>query len=841
MRRLVCFCIIICLATNPEQLNAQRRSFNRNWKFSLQANDQASFPNFDDKSWRELHVPHDWGVEGEYAETNGDWQSGYLPAGIGWYRKTFQYGTGWSDKRVSIVFDGVYMNSEVWINGKLLGKRPNGYIGFRYDLTSYLVKGKNLIAVKVDHSKPKSARWYTGNGIYRNVWLDVRDKTHLQENEIFITSTVAKNTATAILRYGIENSGTTTSTLQVRAELNGKDGRLLQQKTSAPLKLLPGQNASDSLTIDVLNSRLWSPDNPYLYQANLVLLRDGKKIDELPLKFGIRTFEFSSTDGCHLNGAALKFKGVCLHQDAGAVGVAVPDQLLLNRLVKLKTMGCNAIRTAHHPFNPVFYNYCDSLGLMVMNEAFDGWETPKAQDDYGNYFIEWWERDLSDFIRRDRNHPSVVLWSIGNEVPKPKREIQQKLINLIHHLDPTRPVTQGGIDPTRGMNDQLFPTLLDVKGFNGDGEEMGVYEKYHEQFPAVPMLGTEVPHTYQTRGFYKTTTTWRRKDFPAVWEIKGGNAGTMKGLTGKLYPLPDLVPAEVFPEAIATVYYQNDSVFKLPGNDPWVPDLYYQSSYDNATVRSSARKAWQRTVELPFVMGQFRWTGFDYLGETNQWPSRFANFGILDICGFPKDHYMLYKSLWTQTPMVHLLPHWTHPGKEGVAIPVVVYTNCDSVQLLLNGKPLGMKIYTGEQLVWQVRYTPGKLEAVAYKKGFKKITAIQQTAGTPKRILISSDKSKMEAGGEDIIICEITIADENGVAVPDANDFLTFEVNGAATLKAADNGDPLDVSAYRFPKRRAFKGKCLLILSSAEKPGITTLKISADKLPSALVQFQTVK
>lgn len=813
------------------QTSQYRLNFDEKWKFELQAKPGFESSGFDDKNWRTLNLPHDWTIEGSYSPDNGgDWQSGYLPGGVGVYRKTFPYSKDWDGKKVSITFEGVYMNSEVWINGHSLGVRPNGYVGFTYDLSPYLNTGKNVIAVKVDHSKPLSGRWYTGSGIYRHVWLNIDPVTHIDREHSFYDAKVnADRSVNARFEIAVKAAGDGSSMGMMSSIYDQKGNRVSVKEVRG------GRQENGRVYFEashqIPNADLWSPDSPNLYTAKFSVYKAGKLVDEYTLKPGFRKLEFSGKDGFTLNGVNTKIKGVCLHQDAGLFGVAVPDEVWEKRLKQLKDMGVNAIRTSHHPFSPTFYNLCDSLGMMVMNEAFDGWEKPKARDDYGNYFDQWWEKDLTDFVLRDRNHPSVIMWSIGNEVPKPLAEIQKKLIDVIHKLDPQgRPVTQGGVDPTRGMSDKKERTQLDVKGFNGDGEEIGTYEKFHAEFPEVPMIGTEVPHTYQTRGVYKTQTHWRRRDFPAPWEINSKQAGQLGNLKDKIFPIADLAAKEVFPEEKVSHYFKNDSVLKIPNTNPWAADLYYQSSYDNASVRSSARKAWQRTLELPYVMGQFRWTGFDYLGESNQWPSRFANFGVIDLAGFPKDHFYLYQSLWTDKPMVHLLPHWTHPGKEGIEIPVVVYTNCESAELFLNGKSLGMKKYSGEQLQWDVAYVPGVLKVIAYNQGKQVSEKEYRTAGKASGISVKTDKKELSANSKEVLFLEIDLVDKNGVPVPGASNKLNFKVSGPAVIRGSDNGDPLDLSDYRNNYRRAFRGKCLLVLQSTDQAGQINVEISGEGL-----------
>jgi len=462
---------------------------------------------------------------------------------------------------------------------------------------------------------------------------------------------------------------------------------------------------------------------------------------------------------------------------------------------------------------------CDTLGIMVMNEAFDGWETEKAEHDYGNFFEEWWKRDLTDFIKRDRNHPSVIIWSIGNEVRKASPETQKMLVDAIHELDPTRPVTQGGTDPTRGMtvNYEKNFQFLDIVGFNGNGEEVGEFEMFQSMNLNRPAIGTEVPHTYQTRGVYRTKTSWRRRDFPAPWELK--NIIPWDEFKVRVFDIPDLTEEEVFPEEIE--------------------NKYYQSSYDNASVRISARHSWQRTMSFPFLMGEYRWGSFDYLGEA-EWPQRCGNFGIIDICGFPKDHYYLYQSLWSDKPMVHLLPHWTHPGKEGVEIPVVVYTNCDAAELFLNGISLGKKNYVGEQLVWLVPYQQGEILVRAYNNGKEVASKAYQSAGSASGFEVKADKKIIRANERDVVHLEIDVVDKNGYFCPRAANLVEIEVSGPAKILAMDNGDPIELTPYKVSQKKAFRGKCLLMLQATAEPGTVTVKLNSPGLETKTVQLSVI-
>ena len=793
-------------------------NINKDWSFQLGDSLDFSNEDYNDSSWRILDLPHDWSIEGKFDTIYGtDWQSGYLPAGIGWYRKNLLINAEQKKNEVELQFDGVYRNSTLYVNGSLVGEHRYGYTGFFFNISKFLKIGKNSIALRVNHSKAKSGRWYTGSGVYRNVWIRNLPKIHFETWEQSI-ETQFPNDSLVILRskFKIRNS----TNISVKGKLVQKifDSRLKLIKITEKNLQITSENTTVVTTkVTLKNPELWSLESPKRHFSVYQFYNNEEKlIDSDTLYFGIRKIEFSSKWGFKLNDKNIKIKGVCMHHGAGVYGSAVPESILLYRLKMLKDMGCNAIRTAHNPFAPEFYTICDSLGILVLDEVFDGWEKEKAESDYGLYFEEDWEKDVETWIKNNRNHPSIFMYSIGNEVSEASRTTQKMLIDFVKNIDNTRPVTQGGHDPTRGMKEQSLKTQLDIKGFNGAGEEIGAYESFHKNFPTVPIVGTEVPHTYQTRGVYRTQTHWRRKDFPALWEINGGSAGTMRGLEGKCYPVRDLSKEEVFPEEKTNYYTVYDSMYPINNNRPWKENLYYQSSYDNATVRISARKAWQKVKELDYVMGQFRWTAFDYLGETNQWPSRFANFGIIDIANLPKDHYYLYQSLWSELPMVHILPHWTHPGKEGKVIPIVVYTNTDEVELFLNDKSLGRKTYRGEQLIWHVPYTYGTITAKAYKGGEIAAEKSYGTATGEHYLRVSANKSTLSYKNKENALVFIDIIDSRGNLFPYADDYITVKVEGAGKLKGVDNGDPLDLTPYSSSSKKTFRGKLVVFIEAQD-------------------------
>jgi len=786
-----------CQNTNPGNDVRERISLDFGWRFVQQDITGAESVGFDDSDWQKVLLPHDWSIEGEYKESNPSGIAGaFLPAGIGWYRKSLHIEELRQDDRYFIEFDGVYMNSDVWINGHHLGKRPYGYISFSYDLTPWLTEGQNVLAVRVDHSKTPSGRWYTGSGIYRHVWLSRTKDVYVPQWGTFVsTPSVSKELAD----------------LKLQVEIKNESGKELKAHVTSIVKNVEGRTvASEESKINLRESgqleqqfKIRSPELPNLYSIRTSIRVNGNLTDEYITRAGIRSIEVRGSEGFFLNGESIKFKGLSNHHDAGPVGAAIPDDLLYHRLRMLKEMGCNALRTTHNPFSPSFYDMCDTMGFMVMNEAFDGWWTPKAEHDYGNYFEEWWQRDLRDFIKRDRNHPSVVIWSIGNEVRGFTASQQKEIVEFVKKQDDTRPYTQG-----RGYS----APHIDIAGFNGHGEFKGELEKYHEEHPEKAIIGTEITHTLQTRGVYRSRTWYRTRDNPAPWERPKHFAR----MEPRVYKIPHLAEEEVFP-----------GITKK-----------YQSSYDNSIVRIGIRDDWNRVEEYDYYLGNFRWTGFDYLGESFGWPARTANFGIIDLAGFPKDHYYLYQSLWSDQPMVHLLPYWTHPGKEGVRIPVVVYTNCESAELFLNGKSLGAKAMGKDrQLVWMVPYQEGEITAVAISGGKEVCRKSFQSAGEAFRVMLKSDRIKIRANQTDVVRIEAQIADEEGVMLPDAGQLIEFEISGPAKLLGVENGDILDLAPHKVPYRKTFNGKCLLLIQSTEGKGEIEVKAKSGNLKTAHVNI----
>ncbi len=798
-----------CCSNTANEISLLRKiKFNDDWHFSLGDHPKASLVDFDDSAWKVVKIPHDWSIEGVINKDNPSGHfGGFYPAGVGYYRKTFALDNAWKDKRVLVTFDGVMSHSDMWINGQHLGQRPNGYVGFTYDLTPYLIDGNNVMVVRADNLAQPNSRWYTGSGIYRNVWLNVKDKLAVAENGTYVKATdVSAANANLHIETSIENTTTHDESFNLVSEIFNPQG---EEVGMCMLKenIEKGKTVSVNQQVNIENPDLWSIETPVQYLLITKVMKGAELVDIYETPFGIRDMRFEVETGFWLNGENIKVKGVNNHHDGGPVGAAVPEDVLHRRLVILKEMGCNAIRTSHNPAAPEFYAMCDTMGFLVMDEVFDEWIASWPWEKYQNQgkvkygyhlnFEEWAEQDLKDVIKRDRNHPSVFMWSVGNEIPDqcypegPER--LQPLMDIVHELDSTRPVTCGCCF-IHLANATGFASMLDVTGYNGGGGSV-FYEKDKAVYPNRKFIATEIPHSFQTRGVYKTITEMRAPDQGVV--------------------VPNLTEEELFPEF----------------------SEFYSSSYDNSSVRISARDSWRRTDSLDYVAGEFRWTGYDYLGEAIKgWPSRFWNFGIIDLCGFPKDHYYYYQSKWTDKPMVHMLPHWTWPGKEGKTIPVWIYSNADEVELFFNGKSLGAKSNKDQMnLSWDVVYAPGTLKAVARTAG--KVVAEEEikTASAPAKIELVADKISFKADGESCIHLECNILDKDGNFVPNANRLLKFSTFGPAENIGVENGDPLDLNSTKINQRKTFNGKALIILQSQKEQGDIVVTVSSQGLVSSKI------
>ncbi|MEI6890940.1 MAG: glycoside hydrolase family 2 TIM barrel-domain containing protein [Pontiella sp.] len=787
---------------------AERLSFNEGWEFRLGDPQGAERIAYDDSNWRTLDVPHDWSIEGEYRKSNPmGGTAGYLPAGIGWYRKTIPVPTAWKGKHVEIAFDGVYMNSTVWANGEKLGTRPYGWSSFVYDISDVVQSSDSItFAVRVDNKKQPSARWYTGSGIYAHTWIDVKQKVHIPTAGIFVRT----DGHTVELDAEVSNTTSKDWKVSVKTSIVNAAGKLVETSEKS-LFVKAGEIGVAELKLRVNRPEWWSLESPVLYTAVSEVWVGGKRADRVKTRFGFRDIEWKPESGMWLNGENVKLRGVCNHQDAGALGAAVPDKILRFRIEQLKAMGCNAIRTSHNPQTPIFYDICDEVGMLVMDEIFDGWKK-KAAHDYGRYhFNEWWQRDLTDWIKRDRNHPSVVMYSVGNET---HGKVGEELVALCHELDPTRPVTSG----------HSSSEYMDVLGANGASESVGWFDRLKTD---KVFIGTENTHTWQVRGFYRTQT-WYRDGGPDVKKA--------------VHEIPDLTAVEVF---------SHDWTDEAGRNHR---KQVFNSSYDNATVRTTARHNIEQLRDIPHFAGTFRWTGYDYIGEASYvhggWPFKAFMGGAIDLANFEKDLYYLYQSQWTDEPMVHLLPHWTHPTlKEGTLIPVWVYSNCSEVELFLNGKSLGKKKpgkkWNEMQCQWMVPWTAGELKAVGMKGGRTLAEQTVRTASAPARIGLSVDGEPLAVDGKDLVQVRVTTQDATGAFYPYGENRTFFKVLGPGKIRALDNGSPIDVEKhFEAESRIAFYGLTRAYVESTGGAGDIALVASCilgekKQVSSDLVHIDT--
>lgn len=851
------------------------------WQFAQGDFPAATGAGFDDKAWRTVDVPHDWSIEATpHPDNPAKAGGGFFPGGIGWYRKRIDIPADLGERHILIEFDGVYMNSEVWCNGHSCGVRPYGYSSFCYDLTPFIKAGEAaFVAVRVDNSRQMNSRWYSGSGIYRHVWLTLAGPVRVDQWGTTVTTTeVSAERATVECAVNVVNESRGDADIEVCASLCGVSGASLAHGRAGILSHKAG-TTTVNLALVVSSPHLWSPDTPHLYTLRIELKQKGALIDCYDTRFGIRTIRFDANEGFFLNGRALKFRGVNEHHDAGCLGAAVPDDVIRRRFRILKDMGCNAIRIAHNPASPTFLDLCDEMGFLVVEDAFDEWKDGKTPFGYGLYWDEWWERDLSDMIRRDRNHPCVVMWSVGNEI-KEVREgrpeglpIMRALRAVCHREDPTRPMTCGCCN-SRETLAAGYGELMDVFGYNGGGGGCFDFEKDHATYPAMPMFASEHPHTLQTRGVYRTRSWYRDlarnldnvkwyesecdpRDLVSRVKKVGG------GVTASLSPNVCFRRRKVGGQPEPAVGGQPEpKVVGRPKLDLMrIPDLtdeelftcfdeHYQSSYGNAVVRMSIFDSWRRTNRLPYFCGEFRWTGFDYLGECYSWPAKSWNFGIIDLCGFPKDAYFFYQSQWTDKPMVHILPHWTWPGLEGRSIPVIAYSNCERVELFLDGTSLGVKVLDAltMQRRWDVPYRPGVLKAVGYasqksgvKAGGALVTCIHETAGQPAAIRLVSDTATLCADRTGIAHVTVSVVDAQGRFVPYANPDITVEVEGPARLIGLENGDPVDSTNYKLSHRKAFHSMMLAVIQAGDQAGRVTIRVSADGLKGAVCEIEEIR
>ena len=722
-------------------------------------------------------------VEGQFESGSpGGSGGGYINAGTGWYRREFRLPASFRGKRVVVEFDGVYMDSDVWLNGEHLGNRPYGYSSFQYDVTPHLKFGeRNVLAVRARVQQPCS-RWYSGAGIYRHVRLVATDSVHIAQWGTSVTTPeVSKREASVRVETKVLNQSSSTQTVKLVAVLVDDTGRKIATNSTA-LKL-EADSAGVCIQIFTLREpRLWSPESPRLYHAQINVLANGRPADDRTVPFGIRTFEFTTDKGFFLNGTHVDMKGVCLHHDQGSLGSAVHTRAIERQLEIMKNMGCNAIRTSHNPPAPELLDLCDRMGFLVMDEVFDEWIRNKTMYGYGRFFDAWSERDATDMILRDRNHPSIVMWSIGNEIPEQDNadayDMAKRLADICHNNDPTRPVTSACNSPAEAERSG-FSKALDVFGVNYN---VPFYQTLRGK---AKLIASETASAVSTRGEYNLVQ-------------EGGTLTIKNQLKNQM------------------------------------------SSYDDTTAESTLRAI----KNSPWVAGQFVWTGFDYIGEPSPfpWPSVSSYFGIVDLCGFPKDRFYLYQSQWTDKPVVHLFPHWNWPGYEGKQISVRCYSNCESVELFLNGISLGEKRAKDTKdlhLEWMVPYAPGTLRAVARNSAKTACTDEVQTTGAPAKIVLSPDRSQIRADGEDLSYVTVRIVDKEGRVCPDADNLIRFVIDGEGIIAGVGNGDPISHEAFKAHERKAFHGLCLAIVRSQHTPGAITLSAVSEGLQAAQIAVQT--
>lgn len=716
--------------------------------------------------WQKIDLPHDWCVEGTFVNDNSlgsqPAATGFLPTGIGFYRKEFELQETDKGKKISIEFDGIYRNSSVWVNGNFIGNHPSGYTPSCYDLTDVLrygTEGKNIILVRVD-GRESEGWWYEGCGIYRHAWLIITDKLHVDRFGTYITTpSVSEKEAVVNIRTTVRNEYKESKNISLVSKITDNTGVILDTKTTT-LSIAPFSKTEISQKGSVQKPSLWSPETTGLYRVLTEVVENGNVVDTYETNFGIRTIEIN-TQGLFLNGKLYQVKGTANHQDFAGIGVALPDKINEYKIRLLKEMGSNGYRPAHNPPTPEVLDICDRLGMLVLDE---------------NRLLSSSENGLNDLttlLYRDRNHPSVFMWSMENEETIQGTvmgtRILETMVETSHRIDSTRPVTAA---MNHGWNSGGYSDVLDVVGYNY-GDKRLQYVKDHENYPQRKMFVTESTSFVSTRGEYE------------INKEKG--------------------------------YVSNINSY----TPNWGPE---------------PGKDWEQIILYPFLGGSFVWTGFDYRGEPTPylWPCVSSHFGIMDFCGFPKDGYFAYKAAWTNTPLVHIFPHWNWPGKEGKPIKVYAYTNCEEVELFLNGKSLGKKISVPfTKLEWELVYKPGKLEARGYNKGKAIVKDIVETTTGPSQIALNSDCSTLKADGCDVAVIRIAIKDAKGNVVPTADNLVTFSIEGPGRIIGTGNGNPSSHEPDKANQRMAFNGLCLVLVQTDKTAGEIRLKASSVNLKDA--------
>lgn len=798
----------------------ERVSFNDGWLFQKTENKLASSIKFNDSNWRQLSLPHDWAIEGPFNPEYNPRTGGLPIFDKAWYRKHFTIDGSKKGSVITLDFDGVMNNSSIYINGKKVYERPYGYIGFQIDITPYINFDKeNSIAISV---KPEvlSARWYPGAGIYRNVWLEIKNPTHIAHWGTHIsTPVITENNAEVSVDTEIVNTDKKLGkNYQLQTIIYDAKGLEVASKTDN-FEFKNNNQFQINQKLNITNPKLWDFKTPHLYKAVSTILKNKVSVDAYETNFGVRTIQFSR-EGFFLNGRKEKIKGVCLHNDLGPLGAAVNYRATERQLEIMKEMGVNAIRTSHNPTSPEQLELCDKMGILVQAEAFDCWKIGKTINDYNKYWDTWHEKDLRDMLKRDRNHPSIIMWSIGNEVREQKEKdgykIAKRLVEICKEEDPNRPTTAGFNSLTEAIKNGLAAEV-DLVGANYKPTQ---YKDIMEDHKDWIVYGSETASTVSSRGVYH--------------------------LPLKKYDKHESLQVNSYDFNAPNWAYPSDLEF------------YYQDTNPN-------------------IIGEFIWTGFDYLGEPTpyggkdnlthgnwnvDWPSRSSYFGAVDLAGFPKDRFYLYQSQWTKKPMVHILPHWNWENSGISEIPVYCYTNAEEVELFINGKSQGRKTKGVDKtripvkfgawknkdkffdspyrLNWNVTYEAGEIEAVAYIKGKEVARKLIKTAQKPAQISLIPDRNEIHADGEDLSFITIKIEDENGTFVPLADNLVNFKVTGPASIAAVGNGDATSTEPFQASYRKAFNGLCLLVIKSKKgEKGEITIEASSEGLKGKAIKIQT--
>lgn len=798
--------LVLQIATTLGSFGQTREviTLSKDWKFKKFESEEPQAIAYNDSKWETISVPHDWAIYGPFDKEidkqtvaivqNGEevasektGRTGALPyIGQAWYRTQFDLESLSDDKQVLLLFEGAMSEPRVYLNGKKVGEWNYGYSYFYFDITEIAKQRENVLAVQLTN-REKSSRWYPGAGLYRNVRVIIKDKTNFEQWGTFITTPVITKEVSKINIKSKVNG----ANLSLRTSILNTEGK--EVATGSTEQLIAGEFEQN---LAVLAPNLWSPETPYLYTAVLSLFEGDQLKDEQIIRFGIREIKYEAKKGFSLNGEVRKFKGVCLHHDLGPLGTAVNKAALRRQLQILKDMGADAVRSAHNMPSFEQLELCDEMGLLFLAESFDEWAKPKVDNGYHLYFDQDAEKDIVNLVRATRNHPSIIMWSAGNEVPDQWGDEGVKrakwIQDIFHREDPTRPVTVG-MDQVKDVMESGFGALLDVPGLN---YRVHLYEEANQKFPQGFILGSETASTVSSRGIYK---------FPV--EI-----GSMKQ----------------YPDFHCSSYdLEYCSWSNLPDDDFVLQD------------------------DKPWVIGEFVWTGFDYLGEPTpydeKWPSRSSYFGICDLAGIPKDRYYLYKSRWkTDEPTLHILPHWSWEGREGENTPVFVYTSYNSAELFINGKSQGIQEkhdatpQNRYRLMWKdVKYEPGTVRVVALDdSGNPAMEKTITTAGKPYQLVVSPDRTTLNADGEDLSFITVSVVDEQGNPCPTATHQLNFKVSGAGNFRAVCNGDPTSLELFHKPTMKLFSGKLVVIVQSSEEPGTIELSVSGKGLKSAKVTLK---